>query len=123
MPGAVLYRGQGGHVDWHQHLAVQIIVADLPFELELEGQQAGQHKVAVVASRQRHRLHAASEILLVLAEPHGPLGRALAATPLKPADIPLPKTTTEPTRVIDVLLKASRMARPQPLSPPVLQPI
>ena len=80
MPGAALFRGNGGDAAGHEHYAIQIVVA-LDGEVEVVTDRgATRGPVALVPSGVVHTLHAEpASMLLVLVEPLGPRGRDLSA--------------------------------------------
>lgn len=80
MPGAALFRGNGGDAAGHVHYAIQIVIA-LDGEVEVvtdRGTTCG--PIALVPSGVRHTLDAEpAPVLLALVEPLGPRGRDLSA--------------------------------------------
>ncbi|CAM3056282.1 helix-turn-helix transcriptional regulator [Actinomyces slackii] len=116
LPGAVVYRGPGGVAHWHQHLAIQVIVASGgPCEVETSDglTEVPVGETLMVPSGQRHRLSCQGELTLLLVEPYGPRGRRVGGLPTAPADVPVSGT---PADVVEAIIGR---AKPVDLSPAV----
>ncbi|MDO4259329.1 MAG: helix-turn-helix domain-containing protein [Actinomycetaceae bacterium] len=123
-PGAVVYYGKGGNTSWHQHLAIQLVIAhEGTFKLQRDSENTAKEETfAIIPPNQKHCLYSENPLFLLLIEPYGSFNErllsdmSLAALSALPSAITRRRSTQE---IVNILLRTGIPDRKN-LSAPVL---